>query len=97
VHRHSGGHRAKIGWQRGGIDRGDEGACCKPNRGKVVRGITFCVCFPIDDTLFFGFFVKFGLCWESRTPATGAATAQILGGVYLTCVASLPRCFGGEC
>ncbi len=97
MHRHSGGHSAKIGWQRGGINRGDVEACCKPNRGNLVLRITFFVCFPNEDTLFFGFFVNLGLCWQSRTPATVAATAQILGGVYLTCVASLPRCFGGGC
>jgi hypothetical protein len=97
VHHHSGGHSAKIGGQRGAFDRGDVGACCKPNRGNLVRRITFFVCFPNEDPLFFCFFANLGLCWESRTPATVAATEHILGGVYLTCVASLPRCFGGWC
>ena len=44
VHRQSGGHSAKIGWQRGCLDRGYKGACCKPNRGKVVRSGDNFVC-----------------------------------------------------
>jgi len=95
VHRHSGAHSVKTGWWRGGVDRGHVGSCCKPNRGHLIRGITFCVTFPNQHPLFFCFFANLGVCWERRTPDCVAATEQILGGVYLTCVGSLPRCFGG--
>ena len=61
----------------------------------MVWRITFCVCCPAPDTLFFCFFANLGLCLEIRTPGTVAATAQILVGVYLTCVASLSCRFGG--
>jgi hypothetical protein len=84
----------------GGVDRGHVGACCKPNRGNLIRRITVCVSFPNQHPLFFCLFANLGLCWERRTPAAVAATEsteQILGGAYLTCVASLPRCFGGLC
>jgi hypothetical protein len=36
----------------GGVDRGDEGACCKPNRGYLVQRITFSVCFAPPNPLF---------------------------------------------
>jgi hypothetical protein len=35
---------------RGWVDRGDVGACCKPNRGNLlVQRITFCVCLPLHS------------------------------------------------
>ena len=70
VHRCCGAHSVKLGWLGGGIDRGDVGGCCKPNRGCLVRGITFCVRFPNQHPLFFCFFVNFGLNWERRPLAT---------------------------
>ncbi len=79
----------------GVVDRGHVGSYCKPNRGHLIRGITFCVTFPNQHPLFFCFFANLGVCRERRTPDCVAATEQILGGVYLTCVGSLPRCFGG--
>lgn len=97
VHRQSGGHSAKIGWQRGGVDRGDVGACCKPNRGKVVRGITFCVCFAPLNPMISLFFANFRQGCESRTLATLKTTAQNLTGVYLTCQLSLACLFGSLC
>ena len=69
----------------------------RPNGGNLVHRITFCVRFPNQHPLFFCFFANLGLCWERRTADVVAATAQILGCVYLTCVASLPPCFGGLC
>ena len=87
----------KLGWLGGGIDRGHVGGCCKPNRGNLIRRITFCVSFPNQHPLFFCFFANLGVCWDRITPAGVAATEQILGGVYLTCVASLSCRFGGGC
>jgi hypothetical protein len=98
VHRHSGGHSAKIGWQRGGgFDRGDVGACCKPNRGYLVHRITFCVCFALPNLLFCPCFANLGQCCERITLATVAPIEQILAGVYLTCQGSLPRYIGRLC
>ena len=97
MHRCCGAHSLKLGWLGGGIDRGDVGGCCKPNRGCLIRRITFCVRFPNQHPLFFCFFANLGLCWERRTAEKVAATEQILGGVFLTCVASFPPCFGGLC
>ncbi len=85
----------KVGWLGGGIDRGHVVGCCQPNLGDFVRGISFCVCFPNQHPLFFCFFANLGLIWERRTAEGVAATEQIWGGVFLTCVASLPPCFGG--
>jgi len=60
VHRHSGAHSVKTGWWRGGVDRGHVGSCCKPNRGHLIRGITFCVTFPNQHPLVFLLFCQFG-------------------------------------
>ncbi len=82
VHRHSGGHSAKIGWQRGGLDRGDDGACCKPNRGYLVHRITFSVCFAAQNPLFWPCFANLGQCSERITLATLSPIEQMLAGVY---------------
>ncbi len=97
VHRQSGGHSAKIGWQRGGLDRGDVGACCKPNRGKCVREITFCVCFARPTPVFSLFFANFRQCCEMRSLATLKTTAQIFKGVQLTCQLCLACHFCSLC
>ena len=85
VHRHSGGHSAKLGWLGGGIDRGHVGGYCKPNWGDLVWRITFCLCFAPPGPLFFGVLADIRECCERRTLATQSNTAQIFAGVNPTC------------
>jgi hypothetical protein len=73
------------------------GACCKPNRGKMVRGITFCVCFVPLNHLISLFCANFRQGCERRTLATLKTTAQNVTGVYLTCTLSLACQFGSLC
>jgi hypothetical protein len=84
VHRQSGGHSAKIGALRGGLERGDVGACCKPNRGRLVRGITFCVCCAPPNPSFLLLFVQFRECMRRRTLPTLSTIAHLLACVERT-------------
>jgi hypothetical protein len=77
MHRQSGEHSAKLDVYKGGFDRGDVKDCCQPKRGKVVRGITFCVCFAPHKPMLFVVFFQMCDFFKRRTFATLSTIAHL--------------------